>query len=415
MHMLGEKLVAAGHRIPPRPPPKNGRAYHAWLTGGWDSVIHKVKPLLHRDYGIEVIDHWPQDGVAKIPTREPVGTELVLYSIDVSSHNLADRAREIARRAGIPYIPLNLNMKSRWPEIFAQHGFLSPPPWRKATLVAVPPQPIVYEDDPMPKRTRKHSDTAMCKAIGRLRKTAGLSQQDYAEMVGTSQPTWGSWERGDTRPFYRFFRALADLSPEILDMLPDAEPFKGRYLKDPERKQRLPQPAKPEGPLTPEQRERLKASMAAIKPEDPPQADPMEAVIHTEATQVRAANTIKVPPQGDAPAVNVTTVNLSDLTGPSQQPMRFEETRGKFEALTSTALVLEEAPPKPIDLPIDLPQGWISSAAKLADSVADMGIEALGAAYGRQMRVVESARAALRAEEAKATELHARLIAAASR
>jgi DNA-binding XRE family transcriptional regulator len=50
----------------------------------------------------------------------------------------------------------------------------------------------------------------VCRLIQRMRHDAGLTQQQVADRIGTSQSCVAFWENGDRRPYWKTIEKIAD-------------------------------------------------------------------------------------------------------------------------------------------------------------------------------------------------------------
>ncbi len=322
--MVSERL-----RANTLPPPKDGRAYKAWLVGGYGKLSAKWRDRFLETWGIHIADHWPMENQS-LPVSTPVRTELVIIVTDLGPHGLTDRAAELARRWNIPFVRLRRGASAEWTGILGRAGFPSPPPWRKPppqpepaprlTVVRPPPPPppqpeptpVVLpepepkhpEDQPMAtstppttnrgvnrKRTPKAGFAASLRA---LRERVGLSQREMAELCGTSQTNISHWEIG-IPPGYEGFERIASALPEIMEF-PEPKPgFHERYAKakaHPPRKESktAPPPAPKTAPPQPEPVPPTVTPMAqpiVPTPTPPPSSDGLAdvALRYAEAVQ----------------------------------------------------------------------------------------------------------------------------------
>jgi transcriptional regulator with XRE-family HTH domain len=367
---LAEQLRHTDSRLMPKP--RNERAFQTWLVGGFVKVADQIRDRLLNEFGMEITDHWPMEQETKMRTLPPVGTEVIIILTDLGSHGMTERGREIAKRAGVPHAWLDWGRKAEWAGKLARLGFPSPPPWRKSSapsLSLVTTTEPRKEHKPMPRTTAAYKDTAICKAIAITRRNVGVTQREMAELIGGQNGLWGNWERGDSLPTYKNLKKIVEeLDPTFLDRLPADDRFKVRYLADPERKMPKPAPA---------------SSAVTIVPESAPSIPP--------APEVTAA-----PEPAPSPAPALASVPMTDGYAPLDVIDR------AMEKYTNVSMP---------EIPEPAPQ--VKTPAQLASGVAEMGIEALGAAYARQMVQVQQARAMYQAEEQALAAIHQRLIEAA--
>jgi hypothetical protein len=71
------------------------------LVGGVDDVYRVVRRSLEK-YGIDIIEHWASDR-KRIPSALPVSCEAVIILKDMTSHNLADTGRDLAKKSSLPW------------------------------------------------------------------------------------------------------------------------------------------------------------------------------------------------------------------------------------------------------------------------------------------------------------------------
>lgn len=367
--MVAESLK--GHAT--RPPPRDGRAYQAWMVGGFRKLSARWKERFLRDWGIHIADHWAMEE-SGVPVSVPARTELILIVKDLGPHGLTDRAAELGRRWNIPYVRIKRGAAADWPRLLGGIGLTSPPPWRKPppaptlTVVRAPepeapskplPSPLEESADDetaavepkpeeamasakpksSPTRTinikgskyRKRSTIAgtFGESLRSLRETVGLSQREMAQLCGpdVQQTNISHWEIGIV-PSFENFVMLVNVMPELLDVPEPKAGFHARYRDLPKPATvAKPAPTPTPDPAPPTVTVTNVTNMPAPTPPAPVVAEPVRklfgngvadaAIRYAEAVQTVAALTRDLERAKDA--ARVAHEELERLAGESHK------------------------------------------------------------------------------------------------
>lgn len=197
--------------------PADGRAFKALMVGGRPHTHRELlQPLEAHGFAL-IAPHWHADR-ERMPIDVPKGTEVMLIITTVIGHKLSNHARDLAIKAGIPYIGISTKATA-WPGVFKRFGVSTPPAFKSAAPVLA-----VVPDDATPERTDADiaRDTAdpFYKVIVAVRKESGLSQRALAEKVGARYPSVSNWECGHSTPRYATYKLLLDVLPGLRNFPP---------------------------------------------------------------------------------------------------------------------------------------------------------------------------------------------------
>jgi transcriptional regulator with XRE-family HTH domain len=187
------------------------------MVGGRLHTHRQLKALLLDDFGVALVaTHWHTDR-ARMPYEIPTGIEVMLIITTCIGHELSNHARDLATKAGIPYVGISTKRTS-WDRPFKNAGMFSPPRWRSSGDATEEPEAESSAVNPV--RTSNANADPFGAVLSSARKAAGMTQQMLGDRIGVKGSTVSGWETGQQTPRFAYYRTMIDALPDLRQHAP---------------------------------------------------------------------------------------------------------------------------------------------------------------------------------------------------